>query len=340
MNRPFSLVTRKYLVLWPVLTVCFLAALKGQEQSTAPGNDSRVPTKVTIPDGTPLELRFVKGVWGPQHRRCAPGNARGESKRGDTVRLVSIADVIVGGEIVIAKGALAQATVTKAILLPGSSNPFDPGCDYPALSLKFDWVTTVTGKTIALRAAKTGKTKSFDVDVIATAGGALAQPGHLWEGWGDFIRDLGYHTTTIKRLNHNKDWVPPGTRINAFTHGATDLRTEELREAQAHLPLKNPIAMVTIYRTADNQDDAAEIYCDDKLRAKISAHQYAVLELEPGPHSCFAEPQKPVELVTNAGEEYFISLQSQKHSFWELNLVSVGEGEDGIARSQMVEPEP
>jgi len=118
-----------------------------------------------------------------------------------------------------------------------------------------------------------------------------------------------------------------------------DLSTTDLKEAQAHLSLKNPSAMVTIYRTWDNQDGPTEISCDGKLKARIGNNQYAVFELEPGAHSCFAELQEPVELVTEAGGEYFVSLKLQKHT-WELKVVSVGEGEDGIAKGQMVEHEP
>src|SRR5215470_19152353 len=89
-----------------------VAMLSAQAQSV-PDSPQVLPAEkavVTIPDGTPVEMRFAQPVRG---KVLNPVDVGSEAQQGDVVHLVSVADIRVGGLIVIAEGAVAQATVTK-----------------------------------------------------------------------------------------------------------------------------------------------------------------------------------------------------------------------------------
>ncbi len=68
-------------LLLAVVTLCFTSGLKAQGQSAGSGDNSAVAAKVTIPDGAPLELRFVQGLWGPARRTCLWCDKSGEASR-------------------------------------------------------------------------------------------------------------------------------------------------------------------------------------------------------------------------------------------------------------------
>ena len=69
-----------------------------------------ITATVTVPAGTKLLLRFAQPVYG---RVVAPKNVAVEE--GTTVRLVAATDLRTHGRTVIAKGAIAQATVKRVL---------------------------------------------------------------------------------------------------------------------------------------------------------------------------------------------------------------------------------
>ena len=339
MNRPpFSgvrrlcqhwLIPRRLLPLG-VFTACLLTGLQGQEQSAAQGSASLAPIKITIPDGAQLQLRFVQPVWGPARRACLWCGSTGEARRGDHVRLVAVTEVRLNETVVIEKGALARATVLKTWRT-------DPNHDGgPGLALKLEWVKSVSGVEVPLRPSKNGKPKGFDVRVLSRTGGTVASPDKFSRV---LLGAMTLHMSEIPTVLRQRNWVPPGTLIVAFVHGAIDLDAAAVREAQTHMPLPNPTVMLTIFRTKDHRHESANVFCDGKAAPEINMQQFTIMELQPGLHSCTVESGNHLELMTESGEEYFLRLRPRTLSDgWELDRVSQGEGEDGIAKSLMAEP--
>ena len=71
------------------------------------------PESITLADGLPVELRFAQSLRG-MVRRWWP-KIEVDSRPGDRIRLVCSEDVKVNGLTLIAKSAIAQATVRKII---------------------------------------------------------------------------------------------------------------------------------------------------------------------------------------------------------------------------------
>src|SRR5215471_9227070 len=60
-------------------------------------DQSQTDQSVIIPDGTQIELRFAQDVWGQAVKKSAlPVQVAGQVQPGDTVSLVSVADVRIG----------------------------------------------------------------------------------------------------------------------------------------------------------------------------------------------------------------------------------------------------
>src|SRR5215470_4244189 len=156
-----------------VLSVTMLGA---QTQSVADSRQVPLAGKavVTIPDGTPVEMRFAQPVRG---KVLNPVDAGAEAKPGDVVHLVSVADIRVGGLIVIAEGAIAQATVARV------KKPLTTLVD-TGLGLQLDWIEDVTGAHVALRISPQGESAPFMVQVLSTKSGIVARPETLQ---GDII---------------------------------------------------------------------------------------------------------------------------------------------------------
>jgi hypothetical protein len=80
-------------------------------------------------------MRFAQAVKG---KMLDPVDVGMEVKAGDTVRLVAAADIRVGKKVVIAEGAIAQATVVQ-VKRPMST------LVATGLGLQLDWIEDVTG---------------------------------------------------------------------------------------------------------------------------------------------------------------------------------------------------
>jgi hypothetical protein len=157
--------------------VLFLVLLFGglsrrQEKPAAGSTDTNQTggTQITIPDGTPVRLRFAQPLRGkvPCLWKKPPCGSSivPQAKPEDTVRMVSAADVRLDGYVVIAKGAVGEATVTKV---------WHPFMALTGLALRLDWVEDVTGKHVPLRIEKNGKQEPFTVQVESTTKGMIAR---------------------------------------------------------------------------------------------------------------------------------------------------------------------
>lgn len=83
--------------------------------ATATGSATFSKRQFEIPNGTPIRMRLAQPVRGVTRNLV---KIQVHSREGDTVRLVVADDVRVNGMIVIPKGAVGQATITK-LELPG-----------------------------------------------------------------------------------------------------------------------------------------------------------------------------------------------------------------------------
>lgn len=244
-----------------------------------------------------------------------------QAKTGDTVRMVAAADVRVDRLVVFAKGAPAQATVTKV---------WHPFMALTGLALRLDWVEDVTLKHVPLTIEKGGKPKPFTVQVLSTTGGMIALRETLH-------RDLaGRDAVDASLIWRKKTWIPTGTRILSFVYGSATRNLAQVKEAQALLPISSDVATLTIYRTKGHDDSHPRVSCDGKEITQIGAQQFTIVELAPGKHGCQAEHQATLELTANAGEDYFVRLLSPAITgAWELKLMDAGEGEDTIATLEL-----
>ena len=135
---------------------------------------------------------------------------------------------------------------------------------------------------------------------------------------------------------HQRTWIPVGTRLQAFVHGATALDATEIQQAQALLPASNLNATLTIYRKKGQNNSRPTLFCDDKEIAPVGARQYTILALTPGNHTCHVAGQRPLELKANAGEEYFLYLEHRQFAdAWQVKLVTSAEGEDAVANLEL-----
>ena len=310
-----------------VAAVCMVAGLflvsasRAQQDPAAQPFDSGPNSSsniITIPDGTLVQLRFAQPVRGkvPMATNAVP-----EAKPTDTVRLVVAADVRLDNLVVVAKGAIGQATVVKV---------WHPFIALTGLSVRFDWIQDVTGKRVLLRALQKGQPEPFTVQVLSTYGGMIARPETLR---GDMI---GADSMDLSLAWRKKNWIPAGTRIQGFVQGATARDRAEVADAQALLPNSNETATVTFYRTKGQEESRPRLICDGKEIDKIGARQYATLELTPGEHTCLAEHEQPLKIAAHAGEEYFLHLRPRSATGgWELKPVDTAQGEDEIAHLEL-----
>jgi hypothetical protein len=250
-------------------------------------------------------------------------------KVGENVRLIVASDVVIDNRVLIAKGAAAQAHIHRAYIVQKnpwsttSSEPFDPG-----FSLILDWAETVNGDRVPLRAEKKGKPHWFTVRIIGTRDGV-----EVIRNTG--AHDLGWIYTGLFRREtyHAKTWIPAGSRITGYVHGSVGLVADEIDRAQESLPSRNPLALLTVYRSKGAADQNVKVTCDSTVLGTLRQHEYLTAELGAGEHSCRAEDDAPIKIKTNAGDEIYLRLERQTIGTWGLKLVPTVEGEDGIAKA-------
>jgi hypothetical protein len=323
--------------LFVMVFVCLAinVRLSGQEAQpqTLETSASRQTHDLKIQDGTRVSLRFAQPVYGLAV--AAPGSA---IEKGAQVRLVVGSDVRVDDKIVVAKGALAQATVMRVWLpkCPPKSSVCDPV--FAGLSLRLDWVMSVTGAQVPLRALREGRGKAFDVDVHSAKGGIEVSPFHVVRNM--FLAPLGADLFS-GRAFHQKQWIPAGARMTAFLDGDVTLRAAELEQAQASLPTSNLSATLYIFRTKNRDGPSPPVSCDQAEVGSLGSRQSAVAALAPGKHSCRSGTSPPIELTVDGGNDYYLWLRHAGTSdTWELKPVSIEEGEDRTANTEMLPPRP
>jgi len=303
------------LVLGTLIFASLLAAQQAPELEHHATDSPSAAQAITIPDGTPVEMRFAQPVRG---KMLNPVDAGTEAQPGNRVRLVAAADVRIGELIVIAEGAIAQATVTKV------KRPLTT-LVATGLGLQLDWIEDVAGAHVPLRISPKGEPQPFMIQVVSTPGGVIARPETLR---GDIV---GKNAVDVSQIWRDKQYIPAGTRIMAYVHGSSALDRAKVEEAQARVSYSQfeSTADVTIYRTKGQRGERPRFLCDRNLGRKIGEREYIRLDLTPGKHSCQIENQPPKEISVLAGQEYFFHLQ-RAGSGWELKQVTVGEGEDSI----------
>ncbi len=295
--------------LWRLLTLLLLAvsALAAQQG----------PAPIVIPDSTQLRLRLAQ----PLSARALILVGKSARERAP-VRLAVAGEVRIGGLLVIARGAMAQAIVT---------NVYQPGSTLSAtgIELRLDWVASVNGVEIPIRAAKDGVRGPFMLEVIAIEGGYLARPS----------RHRGVRTLATAGMStlYERDAAPAGTRMYAFVDGDIRLDAAEIEQAQARFPAPNPQALLSIYRLKGRGGARASITSDGKPAGDVGERQYITLELPPGKHMVAVSGSKPVEITVAGGEEYYLRLNPRGFHGWELNAVNAFEGEDGVASAELVQ---
>jgi hypothetical protein len=304
---------------------------QGQELQREGPPASPPVQEITIPDGTPIHLRFAQSVRGP-----AVVPERYAVKKGDQIRLVVAADVRVGSKIVFAKGALAEASVIRAWRRNtfAKSNNYDTV--FTGLSLKLDWVSAVTGAQAPLRPARKGHARAFDVEALSSKGGIEVTPHNATHRMIGALVGADLFTT---RAFHEKLWVPAGAHMVAFLDGNLTLATADIDRAQGDLPAPNLTATLYVVRTKDGNGPSPLVYCDPIEIGSLAPRQCAVADLAPGKYSCHADTSPAVELVLEGGNEYYLRLQQSTMSGkWELRLLGAEEGEDRIAGTEMLPP--
>ena len=304
-------------LLCPFGLISFGLALQTQqtEASHSENASPQVASGISIPDGSPVEMRFAQAVKG---KMLDPVDVGMEVKAGDTVRLVAAADIRVGKKIVITEGAIAQATVVQ-VKRPMST------LVATGLGLQLDWIEDVTGSHIPLRILQKGKPEPFMVQVVSTPGGVVARPETLR---GDI---LGRNAVDVSQIWRDRYYIPAGTRIVAYVQGSHTLDSAKVEDAQSRVTFSefSTTVDVVIYRTKGHSRERPRVRCDESRARPIGEREFIHLDLPAGKHHCQIADQPLQEFSVDPGQEYFFHLQLAG-SRWELKPVSVGEGEDSI----------
>ena len=278
--------------------------------------------RITLPNGTPVPLRFARAVWGlAAGNRLRPVHA----KPGDVIPIVAAADVSIGGLVVIRKGSAGEATV-RNVWMP-VRDKYGSLVPCTCFSLHLDWIRSINGQLIPLRPNLKGKNGPVVYDVFSTHTGAIAKPFHLGRGLFDALT-----FTYIVKMAHERDWLPAGTRTTVYVDGNFPLLASDVEDDQAGLPIPNESGLVMIYRTKGQKEKELHVFCDSKEVGTLGSLQYAVIEMHPGEHSCQAEQAGKLEFSVAGGAEHYLYLEYGTLSgSWKLSVVDNLEGEDGIA---------
>jgi hypothetical protein len=318
----------------PMLPLCW-AALVALSAGFAAG-----ATPSDLPNGTPVTLRFAVGLYTKQLAEHGP-----VTKKGDVVRLVAASDVRMGNKVVIARGANAQATVTRAIPAndPYSRDclwrgPYDPchSGKRTGLTLRLEWVQAVEGTRIPIRAAAGGKNKDFSVEVIAKGPGFVASPANGF--WGVMRSLRTWDGTGISRALHEMKLrlgVPVGTRITCYVDGDAALSAEALDSAQAHFPSVDEPAVLTIYRAKGGSHEVASLFNEDRKLLELNEREYVAFDIPSGKYAFNLAQQVPEQFDFRGGQDYYLLVRHKAlTSGWELKLMDAAEAEDDLATTE------
>src|SRR5690242_15500139 len=250
-------------------TIFLIVPLRNSASALDPVARRAEEQSIVVPDGTQIELRFAQDVYGQAVKKSTlPVHVPGEVQRGDTVDLVSVADVRIGARVVLAKGALAQATVVDVVapIISGRQQTSETG-----LFLHLDWLRSITGAEIPLRAFKKGGSDRFHVKVISDSKGVRVIPDKLtpflsrMAAANEEDEDSAKRRTSQREMQQDKEqknWIPVGATITSFVQGAFPLNADEVEQALAKLPKPNLGAVLSIYRGQDHKSLQRSVSCD------------------------------------------------------------------------------
>ena len=197
----------------------------GQQPTTTAG------TPFMLQDGTPVKLRLSQTV------------SSADAHVNDRVEFEVLEDVMVGGVVVIPKGASALGTVTEAM-------PKRRMARGGKLEIVMDSVRLVDGQKAALRAVKDGKggghTGGMTVGIVAAA-------VVFWPAAPLFL------------LMHGKDITfPKGTDVPTFVNG--DMNLDPVKFQQAEGGSTQPLVTAAVSNlTISSTPVGADIYLDQNF---------------------------------------------------------------------------
>jgi hypothetical protein len=181
-----------------------LAMVQASPQKvTSPADDSKRESEIVKPiapenfklyDGTPIKLRIGRTL------------SSADAKTGETVDFEVLEDLKVGDIVIITRGAVALATVTRA-------KPKGRLAKGGKLDVNIDSVRLVSGESVALRAVKQATGNSY----TGTMTGAIVATSILFFPAAPFFLFLKGKDISI----------PKGTEITAYINGEVPLDYEK-----------------------------------------------------------------------------------------------------------------
>jgi hypothetical protein len=182
-----------YLTLLLLIAPFLTNAQASQEPSTAPSPGQTEKTdnaanSVTLPDGLPIKLRLVN----PLDSKTA--------KNEDEIQFAVVNDVVVGGRLILRRGAVASGFVTQAA---ASKTMGRAG----RLSFTINAIKVANGANVQVRAFNktNGENRTGEMVALMVEGPLIAAPF--------FLLIHGTNTT-----------FPRGTEITAFVNGNLPLQ--------------------------------------------------------------------------------------------------------------------
>ncbi len=290
------------------------------------------PRPVVLDDGTGVSLRLAEFL-----------NAA-EAKPGDAVRLVATGDIRAGGLIVVAKGAPGGGRVVDV------RPPRRLGRS-AEISIDLEWVESVTGDKVPLRAVHRAKglpplavherrlEKLYGIPPPDKP--PAPEPLNPLGGVEDVTRTIVVTPAVPFVILFGKGTgviLQPGTRVLASVEGNVSLDAAKVQAEQIRFPRAGGDARVTFLRPKDDVIYRPWLHCQGVKLAHLGQRRYFQMRLRPGKYTCHAKHVKPVEFEFLAGEEYFVSFRHRFSltSLWELILLDSAEAEDEVALAEPV----
>ena len=218
-------------------------ALSQATSQHVPPQALQPPKPNTLLDGTPIKLRLGRTI------------SSAEAKVGDEVDFEVLEDVKVNDTVVIAKGALAMATITDAEHKKSMGRA-------GKLNVNIDSVRLVDQEKAALTATEGGK------------GG-----GHVGAMTGAMVATsiVFFPAAPLFLFVHGKDiTIPKGTEVTAYVNGDMTLDMAKFRPATGTPETVAALSMVAV--------DANQPNCDIEVDGSFVGNTPSQLSLTPGKH--------------------------------------------------------
>lgn len=251
---------------------------QGASEQAAP-QASQTPKPNTLLDGTPVKLRLGRTI------------SSAEAKVGDEVDFEVLEDVQVNNTLVIAKGALAMATVTDAEHKKSMGRA-------GKLNVNIDSVRLVDQEKAALRATEGGK------------GG-----GHVGAMTGAMVATsiVFFPAAPLFLFIHGKDiTIPKGTEVTAYVNGDMTLDMAKFHPATGTPGIAAAILSVVAV-------DASQPNCDIEVDGSFVGNTPSQLSLAPGKHEITVKKKgygdwSRMVMVSGSGIHLNVELEPQSTS--------------------------